>query len=83
MCASHSVTCPTLHDSMDCSLPASSVYGILRARILEWKAILSPGDLPNTGIEPGSPALQSDSLLSEPSGSPYLVYKNTTDFLYT
>ena len=28
----------------------------------------SPGDLPNRGIEPGSPALQGDSLLSEPPG---------------
>ena len=26
----------------------------------------SPEDLPNPGIEPGSPALQADSLLSEP-----------------
>ena len=30
----------------------------------------SPGDLPNSGIEPGSPALQADSLPSEPSGKP-------------
>ena len=30
----------------------------------------SPGDLPNPGIEPGSPALQADSLLSEPPGTP-------------
>ena len=29
----------------------------------------SPGDLPNPGIEPMSPALQVDSLLSEPLGS--------------
>ena len=29
----------------------------------------SPGDLPDPGIEPGSPALQVDSLLSEPPGS--------------
>ena len=28
----------------------------------------SPGDLPDPGNEPGSPALQSDSLLSEPPG---------------
>ena len=28
----------------------------------------SPGDLPNPGIEPGSPALQADALLSEPYG---------------
>ena len=26
----------------------------------------TPGDLPDPGIEPGSPALQADSLLSEP-----------------
>ena len=26
----------------------------------------SPGDLPDLGIEPGSPALQADSLPSEP-----------------
>ena len=28
----------------------------------------SPGDLPDPGIERGSPALQADALLSEPSG---------------
>ena len=28
----------------------------------------SPGDLPNPGIEPRSPALQADSLLAEPQG---------------
>ena len=32
----------------------------------------SPGDLPNPGIEPGSPALQADTLQSEPPGKPYL-----------
>ena len=30
----------------------------------------SPGDLPDPGIEPRSPALQADSLLSEPPGKP-------------
>ena len=39
---------------MDCSLPGSSVHGILQARILEWVAIPSPGDIPNPGIEQGS-----------------------------
>ena len=29
-------SCPTLCDPMDCSLPGSSVHGILQARILEW-----------------------------------------------
>ena len=32
----------------------------------------SPGDLLNPRIEPGSPALQADSLPSEPAGKPYL-----------
>ena len=32
----------------------------------------SPGDLPDPGIEPGSPALQADALLSEAPGKPYL-----------
>ena len=31
-----------------------------------------PGDLPNPGIEPGSPALQADSLPAEPPGKPCL-----------
>ena len=34
-----SQSCPTLCDPMDCSLPASSVHGILQARILEWVAM--------------------------------------------
>ena len=32
-------SCVTLCDPMDFSLPSSSVYGILQARILEWVAI--------------------------------------------
>ena len=32
-------SCPTLCNPMDCSLPVSSVHGILQARILEWVAI--------------------------------------------
>ena len=33
------LSCPTLRDSMDCSLPGSSVHGIFQARVLEWGAI--------------------------------------------
>ena len=36
-----------------------------------------PGDLPDPGIEPGSPALQADSLLSEPPGKPQRDYRMT------
>ena len=32
-------SCPTLWDSMDCSLPGSSFHGISQARVLEWVAI--------------------------------------------
>ena len=31
----------------------------------------SPGDLPDPGIEPGSPALEADALTSEPLGKPF------------
>ena len=41
MCAKLLQWCPTLCDPMDCSLPGSSVHGILQARILEWVAMLS------------------------------------------
>ena len=32
-------SCPTLCDTMDCSLPGSSIHGIFQARVLEWVAI--------------------------------------------
>ena len=36
MCVLNHLSCPTLCNPMDCSLPSSSVYGFLQARILEW-----------------------------------------------
>ena len=66
-------SCPTLYNPMDSSPPTSSVHGILQAIILEWVAVPSPGDLPDPGIEPRSPALQADSLPSEPPGKPFIV----------
>ena len=33
------LSCVRLCDPMDCSLPGSSLHGILQARILEWVAI--------------------------------------------
>ena len=49
-------------DPMDRGAWQATVHGILQARILEWVAISFSRDLPNPGIEPGSPALQADSL---------------------
>ena len=46
------------------------VHGILQARILEWVAFPSPGDIPNPGIEPRSLTLQADYLPAEPQGKP-------------
>ena len=46
--------------------PGSSVHGVLQERILEWLAILLQGIF--LGIEPGTPALQPDSLPTEPPG---------------
>ena len=65
-------SCPTLCDPMDCSLPGSSVHGILQARILEWVTIPSPGELPNLEIELMSPALTSRFFTAEPSGNPII-----------
>ena len=53
--------CLTLCDPMDCSLPDSSIHGVLQARILEWVVCPPLGDLPNPGVEPGFPALQANS----------------------
>ena len=35
-----------------------------------WSGLPSPGDLPDPGIGPGSPALEADALTSEPPGEP-------------
>ena len=43
--------CPTLGDSMDCSLPGSSVHRIFQARVLEWGAIaFSMNEVQNRGF---------------------------------
>ena len=46
----------TLCNPMDCSPPGSSVHGVILVRILEGLFISPPGDLPDPGIEPVSPA---------------------------
>ena len=63
-------------DHMGHSLPASSVSGFLQARTREWVAIsFSRGsDLPDPGIQLGSPTLQAVSLPSEPPGKPVLMF---------
>ena len=66
----------TLCDPMD-----YTVHGILQARILEWAAIPSPTDLPDPEINPGSPALQVDSLAAELPGKPIYINHQPTVLL--
>ena len=71
--------CLTLCNPMDVSPPGSSVPVISQARILKWVAFSPPGDLPDPGIEPRSPAypaLQVNSLLLSYWGSPSLAIIN-------
>ena len=46
-------SCPTLCHPMDCSLPSSSVHGIIQARILEWVATSFSRDFPDQELNLG------------------------------
>ena len=61
---------PSLCDSwtVPCQAPLSMEFS--RQEYWGGSSCPSPGDLPNLRIEPGSPALQADSLLSEPPRKP-------------
>ena len=72
VCVLVAQSCLTLCDPKDYSLTGSAVHGVLQARILNRLPFPSPGDLPNPGMELGSPTLQEDSLPSEPPGKPYV-----------
>ena len=49
-------SCPTLCDPLDCSLPGSWSMRFSRQGYWSGLPFPSPGDLPNSGIKPGSPA---------------------------
>ena len=61
---------------MDCSPPGSPSMGFSSQEYWSGLPFLSPGDLPDPGIEPGSPALQADSLPSEPPGMLVVILCN-------
>ena len=67
------VICSVVSDSFvtpqTVALQTPLFMGFPRQEYGNGLAFPSPGDLPNPGIEPGSPALQAVSLLSEPPGS--------------
>ena len=55
-----------------CQAPPS--LGFSRQEYLNGLPFPSPGDLPNLGIEPGSPASQADSLPTELQGKPRVIF---------
>ena len=63
--------CLILCNSMDWSLPGSSVHGLFQAKVLEWVPFPFTKDIPDPGIKPRSLALQADALPSEPRGKPF------------
>ena len=65
MCVFITPSCPTLCDPMDYSLPGSSVE-FSRQEYWSGLPFCSSGDLPYPLIKPRCPALQTDSLPSEP-----------------
>ena len=73
-------SCPTLFDPMDCSLSASPSMGFSRQECWSGLPFPSPGDLPDPGIEPGSPALLADAFPSEPPGKLCLVANSFLNF---
>ena len=70
-------SCLTFSDPMDCSLQGSSVPGFSRQEYWSGLPFPSPGDLPDPGIEPGSPTFQADALTTEPPGKPLLQHTCT------
>ena len=63
-------SCPTLCDPWTVACQAPLSMGFSRQEYWSGLPFPSPGDLPNPGVEPGSPALQAGSLPSEPPGKP-------------
>ena len=53
-----------------CQAPQSMEFKFSRQEYWSGLPFPSPGDLPDPGIKPWSPALQADSLPSEPPGKP-------------
>ena len=54
---------------------ASEFMGFFRQEYWSGMPFPSPGDLPDPGIKPPSPALQADALPSEPPGKPQVKFK--------
>ena len=69
-------SCPALCNTMAYSHQAPLSMEFFRQEYWTGSPFPSPGDLTNTGIEPRCPALQADSLLSEPLGKPLASFSS-------
>ena len=74
-CALNRVRLFVAPQTIDQQAPLSAIF--LRQEYWSGLPFPSPGDLPDPGIKPGSPALQADSLPSEPPGKPRVISKIT------
>ena len=63
-------SCPTLATPWTVACPVPLSVGFSRQEYWSGLPFPSPGDHPDSGIKPGSPALQADSLLTELQGKP-------------
>ena len=63
-------SCSTLCEPMDCSCQAPLTMGFPRGEYWSRLSFPPPGDLPNPGIEPASPALAGGLFTSELAGKP-------------
>ena len=74
--------CPILCDPMDCSLPGSSVHGILQARIVEWVTVpffrgsSQSRDWPKISHNAGG------FFILEPPGKPIWVLRQEFNYLF-
>ena len=74
-------SCPTFCNPTDCSHQVSLSMEFSRQEYWSGFPFPFPGDLPDLGIKPGSPALQADFLPSEPPGEELILAREVFQFL--
>ena len=82
MCAKSLQSCPAVCDPVDCSLPTSSVHGILQARILEWVYMPSSSGSFLPRNQAHISCISGGFFTTEPLGTPYF-YLNLESSSFT
>ena len=81
LCVLITQSCPTLYDPMNCSLPGSSVHGILQARIQEWVVISFPRGSSRPRDRTWISNIAGRFFTTEPPGKPYIYICTTVQLL--